>query len=227
MVSRWLLPGWGCRQICEAASVHVVQPLYCRWRAPNQPLHTHIHRSPAALEYVVKNALHHLGPGWGLHVYHGRANERFVRESLANVTGAQVCGCASSTPSWLCRGGGGERAVRSGGLTALGTGLHPHSLPHHSPPTSASCSSASCSMVLTSTSLPSTSTHAPPPLPAPCLMQFHQLDAVDVVIPTLNRLLTSPAFWEELQAAGLHSALLLQTDALLVHGRIEPFLQVL
>lgn len=51
-----------------------------------------------AFEYVVKNALHHLGPGWGLHVYHGAANEWFVRNTLANVTGAQVCSGRGGRP---------------------------------------------------------------------------------------------------------------------------------
>ena len=45
-------------------------------------------------------------------------------------------------------------------------------------------------------------------------------------IPSLNRLLTSPGFWSGLAVAGVQRVLFLQTDSLLVHGRIGPFMQV-
>lgn len=46
----------------------------------------------AAFEYAVKNALFHLGPDWGLYVYHGASNAQFVRHALAGVAGVQARG---------------------------------------------------------------------------------------------------------------------------------------
>ena len=57
-------------------------------------------------------------------------------------------------------------------------------------------------------------------------LQYHELDTVEVAIPALNSLLKSPAFWAELAAAGVAHTLFFQTDSLLVHGGIQPFLQV-
>lgn len=38
----------------------------------------------------MKNALFHLGPGWGLYVFHGASNELFVKRALAGISGVQV-----------------------------------------------------------------------------------------------------------------------------------------
>jgi hypothetical protein len=57
-------------------------------------------------------------------------------------------------------------------------------------------------------------------------LQYHELDTVEVAIPALNRLLKSPEFWGELSAAGVTRTLFFQTDSLLVHGGIQPFMQV-
>jgi hypothetical protein len=64
--------------------------------------------------------------------------------------------------------------------------------------------------------------------PMYCLyrLQYHELDTVEVAIPALNRLLKSPEFWGELSAAGVTRTLFFQTDSLLVHGGIQPFMQV-
>ena len=43
---------------------------------------------------------------------------------------------------------------------------------------------------------------------------------------TLNALLKAPEFWGELRGAGADRVLFFQTDSLLVHGGIQPFLQV-
>ena len=45
---------------------------------------------------------------------------------------------------------------------------------------------------------------------------------MQISIPMLNRLLKSPEFWSELDA---QHVLFFQTDSLLVHGNIEPFLK--
>jgi hypothetical protein len=42
----------------------------------------------------------------------------------------------------------------------------------------------------------------------------------------LNQLLKATEFWGELAAVGVEHVLFFQTDSLLVHGNVEPFLQV-
>ena len=60
-------------------------------------------------------------------------------------------------------------------------------------------------------------------LPPP---QYHELDTVEVDIPALNELLKSPDFWGSLSADGVQTVLFFQTDSLLLHGNIQPFMQV-
>ncbi|KAI3427093.1 hypothetical protein D9Q98_007032 [Chlorella vulgaris] len=96
-----------------------------------------------ALEHVVKNTMHHLGPDWALHVYHGTANDQFVHEALQSLEN----------------------------------------------------------------------------------VNFRLLDTVSVPIPMLNQLLKATEFWGELAAVGVEHVLFFQTDSLLVHGNVEPFLQ--
>ena len=55
-------------------------------------------------------------------------------------------------------------------------------------------------------------------------VQFRRLDALQLSIPALNALLKSPAFWEQLGAEAQH-ALFFQTDSLLLHGDVAPFLE--
>lgn len=45
-------------------------------------------------------------------------------------------------------------------------------------------------------------------------------------IPALNELLKSPDFWGSLAADGVDHVLFFQTDSLLLHGNIQPFMQV-
>lgn len=61
--------------------------------------------------------------------------------------------------------------------------------------------------------------------PAPSL-QYRGLPASNLDIPTLNELLKSPELWGGLADAGLRHVLFFQTDSLLVHGGVAPFLQV-
>jgi hypothetical protein len=42
-------------------------------------------RQHYAVEFVVKNALHHLPAGWGVHVVHGKTNGKYVRHVLADM----------------------------------------------------------------------------------------------------------------------------------------------
>ncbi|KAI7842484.1 hypothetical protein COHA_003838 [Chlorella ohadii] len=56
-------------------------------------------------------------------------------------------------------------------------------------------------------------------------VKYHELDTVEVDIPALNELLKSPDFWGSLAADGVDHVLFFQTDSLLLHGNIQPFMQ--
>ncbi|PRW51010.1 Glycosyl transferase family 2 [Chlorella sorokiniana] len=56
-------------------------------------------------------------------------------------------------------------------------------------------------------------------------VKYHQLDTVEVDIPSLNELLKSPDFWGSLAADGVQRVLFFQTDSLLLHGNVQPFMQ--
>eukprot|EP00887_Chlorella_sp_A99_P006799 scaffold2.g6799.t1 len=47
-------------------------------------------RQHYALEYVVKNALYHLGGNWSLYVYHGLSNRAFVETALHGISGVNL-----------------------------------------------------------------------------------------------------------------------------------------
>lgn len=49
---------------------------------------------------------------------------------------------------------------------------------------------------------------------------------MEVDIPALNELLKSHDFWGSLAADGVQRVLFFQTDSLLLHGNVEPFMQV-
>jgi glycosyltransferase involved in cell wall biosynthesis len=53
-------------------------------------------------------------------------------------------------------------------------------------------------------------------------VEYRNLGAIALSIPALNRLLKSVSFWSNIEA---DKVLFFQTDSLLVHGRIEPFLK--
>lgn len=93
-----------------------------------------------ALEYVLKNALYHLGPQWGATIVHSSINKRFVQHLEKSIVNLKLI----------------------------------------------------------------------------------SLPLVRITIALLNKLLTSKPFWELFK--DYENVLLIQTDGLLLHGEIEPFL---